>query len=209
MPTQISDLGQLSITDRGVLLRSPVGSERPTTTIAKRIQALALVTVEGTTIKFVDIGFIDCTRRFVKVTMSRSDFADFRRFRTLLLDHGYIFPREPNLVQGLHAEMLAQNPPRRRHMLNRQGWYQNQFVFANEPVRVGDQILSFEPTHPEHARNFGHGGTLTDWKEGVAKYAQYSTRLTLSISLALAAALLNFSDVESGGRSFDWGFGGR
>jgi putative DNA primase/helicase len=197
--TKVSDPGQLSITDHGVLLRPPVGTIRPEAKIAERIQVLALVTVEGTTIKFLDIGFIDCTRRFVKVTMSPSEFADFRRFRTVLLDHGYTFPSNPNLAQRLHAELLTQKPLTRRHMLHHQGWYQNRFVFAGEPVRLGDQIFSFEPAHPDHARNFAYGGTLPDWKVGVARHGRYSSRLTLSISLALAAPLLNFTDVESGG----------
>jgi putative DNA primase/helicase len=199
MSAHVPNPGQLSITNRGVLLRPPVGTMRPTATIAKPIKVLALVTVEGTTIKFVDIGFIDCTGQRVKVTMSPSEFADFRRFRATLLDHGYAFPGEAGLAQRLHAELVAQPPLMRRHMLHRQGWYQKCFVFAGEPVSLGNQILSFEPAHPDHARNFGYGGTLPDWKEGVAKYARYSTRLTLSISLALGAALMNFSDVESGG----------
>src|SRR5436190_5596126 len=156
MSKQASNLGELSITDWGVLLGPPVGTTRPTAKIAERIQVLALVTVEDTTMKFVDIGFIDCTRRFVEVTMSPSEFADFRRFRTVLLDHGYTFPRRPNDAQRLHAQLLAQKPLTRRHMLHRQGWYQNNFVFAAEPVRIGKRVLSFEPAYSDHARNFGH-----------------------------------------------------
>lgn len=198
MSTQVSQLGKLSITRAGVLLEPPVGTILPTVKIARRIQVLALVTIEGTTIKLVEVGFTDCTRQFVKVTISPSDFADFRRFRTVLLDHGYEFPRDPKLAQRLHTILLEQTPLGRKHMLNRQGWYEKKFVFAGEPVRLGDRVLSFEPVHLDHARNFGHGGTLTGWKLGVAKYARYSTRLTFSISVGLTAPLLCYTDVESG-----------
>src|SRR4051812_8865426 len=143
MPPKTSNLGQLSLTDQGFLLRPPAGTIRPTHVIAKAIKVLALVTVEGATIKFVDIGFIDCNGQIVKITMPPSEFTDFRKFRATLLDHGYEFPRKLELAQRLHAELLAQQPLKRRHVLHRQGWHRDQFVFAREPVRLGDQILSF------------------------------------------------------------------
>jgi hypothetical protein len=40
-----------------------------------------------------------------------------------------------------------------------------------------DRVLSFEPANPDHARNFGVGGTLQGWKDGVATHACHSTRL--------------------------------
>src|ERR1044071_10501503 len=143
MPTRESNIGRVSITDQGVLLHPPAGKIYPTRRIAYRIGLLALVTVEGTTIKFVDIGFIDCIQRFVRVTMSPSEFAELRRFKATLLDHGYAFPRDPDHGRMLHAELLSQQPLWRRHVLHRQGWYENRFIFAGEPVRVRDRTLSF------------------------------------------------------------------
>jgi putative DNA primase/helicase len=103
------------------------------------------------------------------------------------------------ITQMLHSHLVEQPPKQRRHIIHRQGWYENHFVFPGEPIQMEDRVLSFEPANPDHARNFGWGGTLQSWKNGVAQHARHSTRLTLSISLALAAALLKFTGVENGG----------
>ena len=199
MNSKVSNLRQLVIKKSGVFLIPPVGSSGPAEKIAERIQVQALVTNEGTSAKLLDIVFLDRTGKPVKITMTPSDFAKFSTFRDTVLDHGYVLPSKPRLAQMLHAHLWAQNPRMQRHILHRQGWHQKRFVFAGASVRLGDQILSFEPAHPDHARNFGCAGTLDGWKEGVAMYAEHSTRLTLAISLAFAAALLPFCDVESGG----------
>jgi putative DNA primase/helicase len=199
MTKQVSHHGYLVINDKGVFLHPADGKARPARKVAESIGVGALVTIEGTTNKFVGLRFFDRNREITDVTMAPSEFADFRRFKSLLLDHGYKFPTDPGIAQMLHSHLVELSPRERRHVLHRQGWHENQFVFAGEQVRLADRVLTFEPAYPEHARNFGKGGTLPDWKVGVANHGYHSTRLTLSISLGLAAALLKFSDVESGG----------
>src|SRR5579863_766116 len=197
--TRVSSAGHLTISEHGVFLHPANAKTRPGKKVAERIQVRALVTREGTTNKSVDLGFIDCNGEFAEVTISPSDFADFRRFRTWLLDNGYKFPADPKIAQMLHSYVVEQAPIQRRHVLHRPGWYENHYVFADERVRLTDRVLSFQAADPAHARNFGTAGTLEGWKTGVAKYGCHSTRLTFSISLALASALLRFTDVESGG----------
>lgn len=191
--------GHLSISKLGVFLHPADPATRPAKRVASRIGVGALVTIEGTTNKLVEVQFVDRNGEFMQLSMLPSEFEDFRQFRRLLLDHGYKFPGDPKITQMLHSYLVGQAPKQRRHVVHRQGWNGNHFVFAGEPVRLADRVLSFEPANPDHARNFGRGGTLQGWQDGIAKHARHSTRLTLSISLGLAAALLKFSDVENGG----------
>src|ERR1051325_7685120 len=200
MTRQVSHSGHRLTTSRlGVFLYWTDGKVRPGNRVANPIRVGALVTVEGTTNKLVEVQFFDCNQEFMQLSMLPSQFEDFRQFRRLLLDHGYKFPADLSTTQMLHAHLVEQPPRQRRHIIHRQGWYKNHFVFPGEPIRMDDRVLSFEPAHPDHARNFGWGGTLQGWQAGVAQHARHSTRLTLSISLALAAALLKFTDVENGG----------
>jgi putative DNA primase/helicase len=198
---RVSYPGYLSISVRGVYLRLPSAdaTARPAKKVAERIEVGALVTTEGTTNKLIEMRFFDRNRDFMQVPMLPSEFEDFRQFKRLLLDQGYKFPEDPKVAQMLHSDLVKQTPKQRQHVVHRQGWHGNHFVFAGEPVRLADRVLSFEPANPDHARNFGKGGTLPGWRDGVAKHARHSTRLTLAISLAFASALLKFSDVENGG----------
>jgi uncharacterized protein (DUF927 family) len=189
----------LIVKDNGVWLPPPVPGKRPSRWLSKELGIGHWITTEGTTIKRIEIRFRDRDNELVKLPMSPSEFADFRQFRRLVLDHGYQFPADETFTRELHSKLVGQAAKRHRHIIHRQGWYRDHFVFPGEPIWIEDRVVCFEPPNPEHARNFGSGGTLQGWKDGVAKYAPHSTRLTLSISLAFAAAILEFADVENGG----------
>jgi putative DNA primase/helicase len=189
----------LTLSKRGVFAHPADPKTRPAKKVASRIEAWAWVTVEGMNIKFVDVRFSDLDDQFVELTIPPSELSDARQLKKLLVDHGYRLPKEPKDAQMLYSLLRDQEPKQRRHIVHRQGWHEGHFVFANEPVQLSDRTLTFASVNPDHVRNFGTGGTLQGWQAGVARQAYHSTRLTLSISLAFAAVLLKFTDVENGG----------
>jgi hypothetical protein len=92
---RVSNPGHLSISKREVLLHPADPGTRPAKRVASGIEVGALVTIEGTTNKLVEVQFVDRNREFMQLPMLPSEFEDFRQFRRLLLDHGYKFPGDP------------------------------------------------------------------------------------------------------------------
>ncbi|XXQ68144.1 DUF927 domain-containing protein [Neisseriaceae bacterium B1] len=89
------------------------------------------------------------------------------------------------------------------------GWINGAYVLPN-----GDIITPAEPLEPtgpnqtmrvfyngdkSQAQAYQVSGSLKDWQENVARYAQHNSRLCLAIGTALAAPLLKLLKIESGG----------
>jgi putative DNA primase/helicase len=184
------------LTDDGVYYRRPGQEDQ---FISRSIHVKATVSVTDSTAKFVVVEFDDYNGEPVELKMPRADFLNLRSFRRELENGGFEFPEDARLVSRLHKFIATRRPDERWEIVDRVGWHGNEFVLPGLPADTGDKFLRFEPANSEHYTRYDCEGTLDEWKQQVAALALCSSRLVFSISLALAAPLMRFSNVESGG----------
>ncbi len=127
---------------------------------------------------------------------------DGRDLRAKLLDLGL----EPVAGAGrkwkewLTEYLFGAEPDTRARCVSQTGWHGNVFVLPDATIGSGDvadRILLQSAHRIDHA--YEVAGTLEGWRDGVARPAEKNSRLTLAISAAFAAALLEFTDDDGGG----------
>jgi len=117
--------------------------------------------------------------------------------RKALLDGGlYVGPgsKARNL---LTTYLTSVHVSARSRAVTTTGWHGHAFVFPEGAIGIaaGDELQT--PHFVDHAYNVR--GSLEEWQDNIARYAEGNSRLTLAISTAFAAALVGPCDAESGG----------
>lgn len=89
------------------------------------------------------------------------------------------------------------------HIVNQSGWHKGVYVLPN------GEIISPHTSEPppriiyngdkSQAHAYHTSGSLKDWQEQIAQYANGNSRLCLALGTAFAAPLLSLMRVESGG----------
>src|SRR5205823_3367173 len=125
--------------------------------------------------KFVVVNFDDYDGKAVELKLARADFLQFSRFSHELGNAGYNLPQSESLARRMHEFLKMQGAWERWLIVDRIGWYGNEFVLPNSPAETSDgTVLRFEPANPEHYTRYRSKGTLEGWKKGVASLAAYS-----------------------------------
>ena len=85
------------------------------------------------------------------------------------------------------------------------GWYPSQPDAFVRPTHTVGAILGVEKVLPPRSADvkrqivFSNGGTVEDWRKGVAQYASRSTRITLMMGAAFAGPLVRLLGLQSFG----------
>lgn len=131
--------------------------------------------------------------------MLASDGAEFRR---VLLSMGLEIAPGSKARNLLATYVQTARVSQRAVCTNRTGWYRGRFVLPDETVGNGDNgervLLQVNGEPPKMAQ----AGTVEDWREEIAARCAGNSRLTLAVSAAFAAPLLDVAGQESGGIHF-------
>ncbi|MCG9116226.1 DUF927 domain-containing protein [Laribacter hongkongensis] len=85
------------------------------------------------------------------------------------------------------------------HVTERGGWRNGAYVLPSGEVLGHAEPPLFYTGDRSHASAYQAHGSLSGWREGVARLAQGNSRVMLAIGTALAAPLLELAGLESGG----------
>ncbi|MBI1328227.1 MAG: DUF927 domain-containing protein [Alphaproteobacteria bacterium] len=117
-----------------------------------------------------------------------------------LLDKGVrIFPSKYG-KQPFLGYLSACDPAWKAVSVDKTGWHGNHFVFPDNVIPDSDEIYLQSDFNLDYA--FHCAGTLQEWQEHVARYAQGNSRLILALCAAFAAPLLHITNSEGGGFHF-------
>ena len=110
-----------------------------------------------------------------------------------LADLGYEWPEDQDLARLILKEVANTRPKREFRMVGAPGWYEPAFVIPGKVFAGGNNKpeIYIDPNSDAHVGAFVLGeGSLKDWQELVAKPSRQSSRLRLSIAVALGAPFL-------------------
>jgi putative DNA primase/helicase len=147
------------------------------------------------------LGWNDHDGRFHKQALARSTLAgDGTDARRVLLDGGPFLSPNRKARDRLNSFLGMVRSPNRARATSRVGWHDGFFVLPDETigVNVAKETILLQQAGPlKHS--FRTKGSLSEWKTHVARFASGNSRLSLAISAAFAAALIEPSGAESGG----------
>jgi putative DNA primase/helicase len=81
------------------------------------------------------------------------------------------------------------------------GWHDKQFVLANDVIGEGEELIIYQGRQPETG-TYAEKECLEEWRDNVASLCTGNSRLVLAVSTTLAAPLIPFVCMESGGFHF-------
>lgn len=117
-----------------------------------------------------------------------------------LLDKGVrIFPSK-NDKQLFLRYLSACEPAWKAVSVDKTGWHGKHFVFHDCVIPESDEIYLQSDFNFDY--QFDCAGTLQEWQQHVAMYANGNSRLILALCSAFAAPLLNITNSEGGGFHF-------
>jgi uncharacterized protein (DUF927 family) len=119
--------------------------------------------------------------------------------RKVLIDGGLEVASGAKARNLLTNFLISQRSKNRARAVSSTGWHNGQFVFPDSSIGNGDGERCFFQTEHTFNHNYAERGTLQDWKENVARLAEGNSRVVFSISVALAAVLMDACNIESGG----------
>ena len=126
--------------------------------------------------------------------------SSLRYVKRILIDHGFPPPATKNGWDKVYDKVMEETSVR-AIIVRRPGFVGKSYMFSDGSIiDPEDEIGPFlDPEHKLHLSVVGQKGSLEDWKNGVAVYASYSSRIMLAISSAFSGYLLRWSEIESGG----------
>jgi putative DNA primase/helicase len=111
-----------------------------------------------------------------------------------LLNQGLIF--HPKQRAHLTEYIMTERPTRRITAASNVGWHDTAFILPTELIGEGDVVFQSE-TAGEN--DFSISGSLEDWKQNIGRLCEDNIPLIVSISAALAGALLKPVNRQQGG----------
>jgi len=124
---------------------------------------------------------------------------DGSEVRRVLIDGGLEVASGTKGRTLLTHYLLSQRLENRARAVPSTGWHNGQFVFPDLSIGDGNGESCFFQTEYTFNHNYDVRGTLEEWKTNVARLAEGNSRVVFSISVALAAVLMNACHIESGG----------
>ena len=122
---------------------------------------------------------------------------DGSEYRRALLSQGLQIAPSATARQRLTEYIQTARVKRRARCVTKTGWHNGVFVLPAETLgEHGERVLLQTLHEPAAIRT---AGTLDDWRDNVAALCAGNSRLTLAISAAFAAPLLDITGDDSGG----------
>jgi putative DNA primase/helicase len=152
----------------------------------------------GTVVKFTDPDG-DLHERFISM---ESLHTDFNSVRGGLASEGLKVVVHRGARELLADYIQSRRPKRRIRCVEKVGWHESAYVFADESFQPGngEEIILHAPHENEFLTN--QAGTLEGWRRNVAQACSGNSRLLFSISAAFAPPLLDPLGEEAGGFHF-------
>jgi uncharacterized protein (DUF927 family) len=125
-----------------------------------------------------------------------------KTIKNALADRGYEWPPDAKLSSAILDALERSQPKRTFKMVRAPGWYGSVFAIPGQVFASGNDKTEvyIDPDSDAHVGAFVLGdGSLTEWRELVAKPSRKSTRLRLSIAAAFAAPFLRPLGLDSFG----------
>lgn len=121
-----------------------------------------------------------------------------------LIDSGFHPSPDAAQMQALRKYLLRRRPDLNRiFYTSRVGWHRGSFVLPDETIAApGDSESIVFHAEDASGHRFHSKGTLTDWRECVARPCAGNSRLQLAVSAAFAAPLLHLAGLENSGFHF-------
>jgi len=120
--------------------------------------------------------------------------------KRILIDHGFPPPAKKDDWNEVYNKVMEETSVR-AIIVRRPGFVDKSYMFPDGTI-LGpkDKIGPFlDPEHKLQLPVMGQKGSLEDWKNGVAVFAGYSSRIMLALGSAFSGYLLRGSTIESGG----------
>ena len=122
---------------------------------------------------------------------------DGSEYRRALLSMGLEIAPSTQARQRL-AEYIQTSPVKNRaRCVTKTGWHQGVFVLPDETLGENSERILLQSLHEPAAMRTA--GTLEQWRDSVGRSCVGNSRLTLAVSAAFAAPLLDITGDESGG----------
>lgn len=100
--------------------------------------------------------------------------------------------------------ITCSKPNSRARCVTRVGWHHEGdsrvFVLPNKTLGESQEKIVYQTEAP--GTHFKTNGSLTDWKDNIAKYCSGNSRLVLAVSCAFASMLLEIAGEDSGGINY-------
>ena len=122
---------------------------------------------------------------------------DGSEYRRLLLSHGLRIATNPAARQRLAEYLQAVPVTARARCVTKTGWHGGVFVLPDETLGENGERILLQSLHEPAAMRTA--GTQDGWRDGVAALCVDNSRLTLAVSAAFAAPLLDITGDDSGG----------
>jgi putative DNA primase/helicase len=125
---------------------------------------------------------------------------DGSEYRRLLLSHGLRIATNPAARQRFAEYLQAAPVTARARCVTKIGWHNGVFVLHDETLGENGERVLLQSLHEPALMTTA--GTLDGWRENVAALCVDNSRLTLAVSAAFAAPLLDITGDDSGGLNF-------
>tara|TARA_R110000782_G_scaffold30891_4_gene76566 strand:- start:1829 stop:3460 length:1632 start_codon:yes stop_codon:yes gene_type:complete len=134
------------------------------------------------------------------VRINAADALSMKHVQTVLIDHGFPPPVTKDGWHKIHDIVMGDTPVR-AIIVRRPGFVKTSYMLQDESIigPIGEIGPFLDPEHNLSLTIMDQKGSLHDWKNEVAVYASYSSRIMLAISSAFSGYLLRWSEIESGG----------
>jgi uncharacterized protein (DUF927 family) len=188
---------RFSVDERGVWLNDTDREGKPMAPrwLCSRLDVLAMVRDPENNGWGLLVGFSDHDRKAHREVIPARDFrGEGLEVSERLLDRGLaIAPKSrPLLLEFLQTSKTK----KRARITTRTGWHDGIFVLPDGASGSAGEEWIFEL---DGAHTFKLKGTVTGWRDDVARLCRGNSRLMFAVSLAFASPLLQPAGAESGG----------
>jgi putative DNA primase/helicase len=122
---------------------------------------------------------------------------DGNEYRRALLSQGLEIAPSANARQRLTEYIQTAPIKARARCVQKTGWHDGVFVLPAETIGENGERVLLQSLHEPAAMRTA--GTLEQWRDTVGRYCIGNSRLTLAVSAAFAAPLLDITGDEGGG----------
>ncbi len=127
---------------------------------------------------------------------------DGAEFRAALLSMGLQVSGKASARSRLSEYIQTRKPTATARLTDRIGWQPDgAFVLPDRTIGEGDERIIFQ-SDGAVSNTFRQRGTVSEWRDAIARRCAGNSRLVFSLSCAFAGPLLHLAGVDSGGFHF-------
>lgn len=159
------------------------------------VKIAGLATFEGSKKLFVVINVKDEAGAVQHLYINRGEFRRKDKTMAFLAEHWRDCPHRED-EDALFAYLTSFNPKQTIILMPRTGWLEKAYVFPEKVIGESSLTPHYLPSEEATTRSSGCSGSLAAWKDGVARLAKCSDRLTFCLSASFAALILKHINGE-------------